>query len=221
MAHRETVLWTLLVLVAVCLATVITASVATAETTLLAEWLINGSPVTSLIPFSLEGTVQLGSSNVFQISCSGIFDGSFDPEAGFQLTAILSLSGTQVTLAAPLLCKSSKSCEESATDIEMAPEGLPWSGSMKLMETGSFLGGAEKSTYFISCLIIGIKVSEECTFVNAQFEIINVAGGVEWRGEGAPLGSCTSGGANSGQFIFASGNLMTPNAGGTVSGSSE
>lgn len=210
--------WVLAVLV-----TIGVASSAAAETTLLAEWLINGVAVTSST--SVEGTGEFIMEDAkagIGVICAGSAVGTVGPDGAGETTEILTLGGVIISLATPLLCKSHKSCEESATDIEAAPEHLPLSGALELTQAGGFRAFAIASAdYFVSCLVLGIKVSEECTTTNVSYQVVNVTGGVESVGKGEPAANCTVGGVESGELEFAPGNLLKPTAGGTLSVSSE
>src|SRR5580704_4676511 len=84
-------------------------------------------PLTTLMEVEFEDE---GSGEV--ILCSMLMDGTLGPGGGAEVTAILSLGGVEVTRAAPLLCKSLKVCEESTTDVEWSPAGLPWKTTLVL-----------------------------------------------------------------------------------------
>jgi hypothetical protein len=52
----------------------------------------------------------------------------------------------------------------------------------------------EGETWDITCLILGLKISIECTFKEgAEYELLNVAGGVEVMGNSKPFGDCPNG----------------------------
>jgi hypothetical protein len=202
----------------------VTAS-ASAETTLLAEWLLNGAPVTTLT--SVEGSGEIlweDIGNKAGITCSDIGDGSVGPNGEGEITEILTLAGVAVSLVTPTLCKklAGSACEESATDIEAAPEKLPWRGSLVLSEAGTFLTELleGEAAYVVSCLVLGIKVTDECSTTKSKFEVLNVTGGVEAMGEGSPLANCSLGGAEKGRLEALPGNLLKALAG-TLSISSE
>jgi hypothetical protein len=208
-------------LVAIFAFSAVVASMASAETTLLADWEIGGVVVTAETPTTAEGEIQLEDTKAkLGVTCSGKFIGTSGPNGIDLVTEVQSLTGTQVTLTAPLLCKSHKFCEESATDIEAAPEGLPWTTKAYLTEAGTFRDLTIKATYSTSCLVLGIKVSEECTDENASYELKNVTGGIEAVGAATPDGNCTTGGAGAGEVTFLAGNLLKPTAGGTITVSS-
>jgi hypothetical protein len=181
---------------------------ASAETTLLAEWLINGSPVTTTT--SVDDTLQALGSDIAPAdgtTCVWTIDGTVGPNGVREDTEFLNGAGVPITLAAPALCKASGGCEENATDIEVSPENLPWHSLLYLTELGKFRYLVVKGTYSMSCLIVGIKITDECTETNASVEIVNVAGGVEEVGAATPLANCSIGGAEAGEFVSLPGNL--------------
>jgi hypothetical protein len=161
---------------------------------LLAEWLNNGVAVVAET-FTDPGEFVMGEKEKLKARCSLILDGEMLADGKGNDTKILTLAGVEVTLAAPALCKSAVGCEENATDIEVAPENLPWKILAFLSATGEFLELVEGETWDVICLVLGVKISIECTSTDAEFELLNVAGGVEVMGVGKPLGTCP-GGAN-------------------------
>jgi hypothetical protein len=193
-----------------------------AEVTLLAEWLINGVGVTALTSVEGIGEILLkDSSNGSDVTCSAIGVGSVGPNGEGEITEILTLAGVAVSLVSPVLCKRGAVCEESTTDIEVSPENLPWRGSLFLMEDGKFLTSVLGQTaYSVSCLVLGIKITDECSTTGAAFLVENVAGGVTSVGPGEPLANCSIGGAETGELEALAGNLLTALTG-TLSISSE
>jgi len=201
-----------LVLVTMCVSCGALAVTAAAEITLLAEWLSNGTSVTTLDLFT--GVVELLSvdrSNKAHIVCSYTFVGSVGPSGEDEITEVLSLAGVLTTLAAPLLCTAEETCESSTTDVEVVPEELPWHGVMYLAEaTGLFLLLMFKTAYALSCLVLGIKITDECTTTEASVEVKNVTSGVEEKEEAqAPLGTCSIGGTGTYEVSALSGNLWS------------
>ena len=203
------------------LCAIVTVSAYAAET-LLAEWLVNGGVVSSSLPSQTTGELLLVDTKAnFGIACSMQLVGSVGPDGVDEITTVLSLAGATVTLAAPLLCKTSVFCEESATDIEFAPENLPWHTLLILTapEPEAYEDRLYSASYFASCLILGIKVSEECTTLNEASGgsgtiVLNVTGGVETEPaiNLTPLSTCTTGGSEAGEILFAE-NLTTSTEG--------
>jgi hypothetical protein len=204
--------------------TFLCSGVASAETTLLAEWLINGAPVATLT--AVEGTgegIMEDTARMISIKCSAIGIGSVGPDGEGELTEILNLEKIKISETTPLLCQGVKGCEASSTDIEVFPKNLPYLGVLFLDESGSFLTKMTDglATFKITCLVLGLKVSEECSSEKVIYEVLNVAGGVEAMGEGLPRGNCTLGGEATERLEALPGNLLKPTAGGTLSMSSE
>ena len=196
----------------------LTVASASAEVTLLAEWLLNGAAIVVLTPAMWTREVLFVDPLGVHIVCSYILDGSVGPNGEYEITKVLTLAGVEVTLTATLLCKTVSQCEESATDIELSPEKLPFHGLIFLMENGTFLA-REEGTFSLSCLVLGIKVSEECSSTGSTYEGLNVTGGVEVGGVGTPLWNCT-GGAEKGEVEPLAGNLLTLTEGGDITLSS-
>lgn len=202
--------------------TVAFASTASAETTLLAEFLVNGVSVTSSTAAEGKGEIILEDSKAgIGVKCSGIADGTVGADGAGEVTKILTVAGVEVTLTAPLLCKSNKFCEESSTDIEASPENLPISGKAFLQESGQFAASGKNGAFSMSCLVLGIRTSDECTAVETRIIIENVTGGIDAVGKSTPNNNCTIGGTESGEVTAVAGNVAKVVSGGTLSVSSE
>jgi hypothetical protein len=158
-----------------------------------AEWLINGAKVTSLLPVQATvETLYVNPNNNRHVVCTSYFlDGSIDPGGAVTWLEYLTLAGALISLINTLKCSNGtgSTCETSETDIEFSPENLPWTGTIELVG-GVFDELLSKESYFISCLVLGIKVTEECTSENTLIEAKNVASGVEFVGVELPLGTC-------------------------------
>jgi hypothetical protein len=158
---------------------------------LLAEWLINGAAIVTEENFSDPGEFIFGEKGVQKVKCSYITMGKLKPNGEGEYTEILSLTGAVVNLTAQLLCKNVVGCEEPAeNDIEASPENLPWKLLATLGAGGEFLETVEKETWVIDCLMLGLLRAIECTFTSTEYELLNVAGGVEVMGNSKPFGSC-------------------------------
>jgi hypothetical protein len=199
------------------------ASTASAEPTLLAEWLLNGNPILELTLSEATGTILLtDTSNGSDVLCSGIFDGSVGANGEDEITEVLSLAKVVVTLAAPLVCESDAVCEKSTTDVLVSPENLPWHTLLFLMESNnSFLDLVFLAGYTVECLVLGLKITDECTTELAAGGVTNVTGGVEGAEEPlAPLGTCSVGGAGTGEVVPIKGNLTKATNGEPLTASS-
>ncbi len=193
-------------------------SVATAETTLLAEWLIGGKEVTSLTSSEIKGSIIFKDAKIgLEIVCDGVLDGSVGSNGEGEITELLTTGGTTVTLAVPLKCTSDTGCTEPA---EATAESLPWHTLLYLTEGGLLREHLFSASYWTMCNIMGILTEETCTDTNASYEVLNVTGGVEATGTVTPFGECTEGGKESGQQTFVAGNLLTSTSG-EVTASSE
>ena len=189
--------------------------------TLLAEWLINGAAVTTAKSGTVTGEFTTeDTSNKGGAVCSVILVIILDPGGEVIIVEDLSLSGVTTSLVAPILCKKSAGsvCEESATDIEMSPEGLPWNGLLALSSETTFTDSVFSESYNLSCLVLGIKISDECTSPTiaaggSGFSAVNVTGGVELTGEAIPLANCSIGGTGTGKVLPSAGNLLSSTAG--------
>jgi hypothetical protein len=216
--HKEIQVISTHIAIPACVLALCAALAPSANALLPAEWLLNGAPVTSATgavgtgeAFMEETGAKLG------MVCSGIGVGTVGSGGTGETTETLTLSSVTVSLTAPALCKARGGCEENSTDVESAPEKLPWKGLVLRDESGKFFLVAEgETTYYVSCLILGIKTSEECTTNKVSFEIKNVIGGVEEVGFGTPNATCTLGGTEAARLEALPGNLLTI-PGGTVS----
>src|ERR1700727_2781089 len=127
----------LLALTVVSAFSVVLAATASAEATLLAEWLIKGVGVTTLTSTEAPGSIKLADNGIgVEIECTSTSDGSVGANGEDETTEILSTGGVALTLAKPVTsCKSLKGCETS-DPVEVAPtETLPWHGLLYLDET--------------------------------------------------------------------------------------
>jgi len=177
---------------------------ASAETTLLAEWLVGGVGVTELTSTEAAGAVILRDAKIgLEMECSGVADGSVGVNGESETTELL-VGSTPVSLTKPAVCKGIGGCSAPA---EAAPENLPWHGQLFLTEGGLFRGAKSRGTYWSMCTVLGFLVEEECTLTNATAELLNVTGGVEVMGEATPLGECTTGGKEAAAITAVAGNL--------------
>jgi hypothetical protein len=178
---------------------------ASAETTLLAEWLVNGQGFLALT--SAEYIVLLAledDKTGVLVLCSVKEDGSIGPSGESEATEILTTGGVAITLAAQFLCINDKNCEKP----EFSPLGLPWRALLFLAESGAFLYRL-KMSYELTCTTLGIKATDTCTFENGTIEVVNKEGGSsEEVGHEEPLGNCSLGGEHSGVFEELPGNEL-------------
>jgi hypothetical protein len=170
------------------------------EEALLAEWLDNGVAIAGALELLGTGEFIFGEEKGTLIRCSYDQVIVFNTDGKAEVTKILNLSGAGVTEAAPLLCSTLDLCESSETDIEAFPQKLPWKSLAFLMTGGSYLYLMEGEAWEIRCLVLGLKLTNECTFPNSTYELLNVSAGVEVMGLGTPLGNCARGGSGVGEM---------------------
>lgn len=201
----------MMALVAVFALSAVLAATASAEATLLAEWLIEGKGVTTLTSTESLGTILLEDLTFGAgVECTATFIGSVGPSGEDETTEVKSDLGTfpKVTLAAPLTvasedCKIVKGCA-SADPVEVSPsETLPWHTLMFLDETtGAFLDVVFSAGYEVTCTILGIKSTDTCTVTNGIFEVLASAEGAEAFGTVEPKANCSLGGTGQGDEEF-------------------
>lgn len=181
------------------------AAAASAEETLLAEWLVNGAAISVLLSVEVPGTIKLEDTETIagraSIVCTGIADGSIGPDGEGEATGILNLKGETIEELGGLAlmgtgagsdCVSGGGCSEgtSASPIEVHPLGLPGLGELFLMVTANEILGLGTSMdsadgnlggYELLCLILGLNAEDTCTSVDAEGPVVNEepSGGVE------------------------------------------
>jgi hypothetical protein len=114
---------------------------ASAETTLLAEWLIGGAAVPTLTSVETTGTIELVNKNFLgtaKVLCEGAFDGSVGPNGEDEITEVLQAGVSQgAVLVAPAIdCTGDAICSGL---VEVWAENLPWLSRLVLMENGTVL----------------------------------------------------------------------------------
>jgi hypothetical protein len=206
---------------------------ASAETTLLAEWLFNSAAVTALLPVETEGSIFLSTLvlgiKAVEIECTGIFDGSVGPNGEDEITKVLNLpkeeiSGTPlVGLAVDCTVQVGSATAKCLVGelAEIWPLNLPWLTELILMESGAFLdsilaGPGGNPGYEAFCTVSGgensCTGSTSSTITNGATDVI---GNFDATSEKV---TCTLGGAGAGDQEKGEG--LTFNTGGTLSVSS-
>jgi hypothetical protein len=141
-----------LVLVAIFAFGAVSAVTASAVEFLLAEWLVSGSPVSSVLLADVEGELALSETipiiNVkISALCSGTLDGTIGLTGEDTITELLTLgtTGTLVSstpLVEPgLLCTNTENCPEPLAWAD----NLPWNTLLELMVDGT-------ETFFVDLL---------------------------------------------------------------------
>jgi hypothetical protein len=222
-----------LALLAVFAFSAVLSASALAETTLLAEWLVNSATFTGTLTTTSEGTLLLEDNKAFgakiAVECMGRFEGTIGPSGEDLTTMVLNLAGTKLigvkltgeSLEGEVDCKAETGCQENK-DIKvwLTRETIPT--LMFLMESGTFLDAFLGTPgYEFECLVLGIADSDECTG-NTSGEAKNVTGGIEVifsASAGTEKGNCTVGGVGAGVIESVGINLTKTE--GTLSVSSE
>jgi hypothetical protein len=212
-----------LALVAVFAFSAMLAVSASAETTLLVEWLAKGAEVTTNMATETKGKILLEDSKVpligkVAVECEGILDGTVGANGADSITKLLTTGGVEIgeLTGTGLKCEKETACEAaSASPVEVWPLNLPWATLAFLMENGTFLDLILGSTYHVKCLVLGINAEDECTAAETSLPLENGATFVlTASGSTAePLASCTQGGANSGVNTTIGESKITLNSG--------
>jgi hypothetical protein len=166
---------------------VLTAS-ASAVTFLLAQWLFNGTAVTTALLTEAPGELELVNTNAgglgvtSKILCSGIFDGWVGPESLDFTSEVLNLKNELVssTELVGLIaeCTNSANCENP----QVWPDGIPGETEVELMVDGTeefFVDLLFNAGWYVECTILGFKVAELCSAPETAVELKSEATGVD------------------------------------------
>lgn len=174
------------------------AATAPAETTLLAEWLLNGAGITELISTTVTGGATFEDTKTIAgaaaLLCEATVDGSVGPNGEAEATEILNAVGVAVGALGGLAllgtgaasgegseCKSISVCAAgtAASPIELWPLGLPGHGELFLMENGEMLALGVAGTmggiigFELLCLVLGLNTEDTCTVTDAEAPVVN------------------------------------------------
>jgi hypothetical protein len=166
-------------LFAVLALTAMFSSVASAATTLPAEWLFNGGTVTSELLVNVSGELLLLETQLgVDILCSGLFEGTVGPGAADLITLVEELEGEHKDVVqgnggwVNCFIHEHGSCEEANETLVMVfPLHLPWTTLVELIvnEKGEEVfvdliveGVGGKPGYLTECKLLGIKGDAEC-----------------------------------------------------------
>jgi hypothetical protein len=178
---------------------------ASAEVTLLAEWLINNVGVVTLTSVETTGKLLLTDLKAFGltagIDCVGAAVGSVGPSGEDEVTEVLNSAGekTGTPLSGiPLHCTADTgSACEATTDIEVWPINLPGLSLAYLTEAGAFLdlgrteAGTKVGGYEVLCLVGTVNVTDECTQASGTATLTNEATDVLGTANEQNTGNCT------------------------------
>jgi hypothetical protein len=198
---------------------VLTAASASAQTFLLAEWLVGGVAVTTELLVEVSGELLLTDNGLkAMVLCSGIIDGWVGPNSLDFISEILSLSGGVIGAplgsGTPLLCVAQEGCSTTAETPNVWAVNLPWETEAELIEQTGFTGFAglilpsgTNTTigWAVECTILGIKSEDTCTTPEGVAEL-NLSGtnlvGIFSEAftelAGAKLANCSLGGTETG-----------------------
>jgi len=189
---KELRLTVIMITAVVVLGMLVGASVSSALTFLLAEWLEGGTRLTTTKLADGEGELLmeetltiLGVKVRIDVLCSGIGDGEIGPDGAGEVTELLTLepstavSGTALVEPA-LLCTNTENCAEP---LVWAIE-LPWLTVLMLMEDGTesfFVDLATKPGgsmgYYFDCM--GSNATDTCKSTESIVKITNTAEGLD------------------------------------------
>jgi hypothetical protein len=227
----------LMALVAVFALSAVAVSSASAEITLLAEWLANGNPITMTLATTSKGTLLLADSGTIFgeaiVKCTGgSLDGWVGPDGTDQINEVLNPSGKSIEAALKgeaFLCEGTKTCEKDSTETEAWPLALPIMTLLYLLESTAepfsilfFTPGAKNVGWEIKCLVLATLIEDTCSGEDIiAGNALNTSGGPELMGKSSPGESCTEGNSSSGTAETEEGNHTTLNNGETLTMSSE
>jgi hypothetical protein len=195
---------------------------ASAEVTLLAEWLVSGAAIAAGVeePTEQGGELLLeDTAAASAVLCTGTFVGTVSANGVDLAKEILHLAGgivTELGGALPLTgttatgpdCVTVKGCAAGteASPIKVWPLGLPWNTLLFLMENETFLVDVSSVNgvgYELECLVAGISVTDTCQSTLTEFEVVNDAdngnAAIPAGAEGLPLALCSIFGGETGK----------------------
>jgi hypothetical protein len=199
---------------------------AAAETTLPANWLVDGGAIGGTLATEQTGSLLLEDTKTIagaaSVLCTGLVIGSVGPNGEDETAQILNAAG-QATgeLGNPSLvgnsstgpdCVTEKLCATGSTTspIEVWPIGLPWLTTLFLMENGEILdlifspSVAKLIGYELLCLVIGITTEDSCTSEDFEIAVVNDVNGdaeIPVGAEASPRALCTQSGEETGVNI--------------------
>lgn len=222
----------------------LTAASASALTFLLALWLWNGTAVSENLNVESEGELLLEDTKgglfgeAVAVLCSGTLDGWVGPESLDAISDVLDL--TKVLISETELVEPGLACvSETGPCIEplVWAINLPWDTEVELVEdAGTFFAililphaGGSNPGWHIECMGTIGKPEDLCSAPEAAVQLLlptTTTLGAEFSEAfrtlvGAPLATCTMGGANTGVVISDAEATVRHETGGELSASSE
>jgi hypothetical protein len=182
----------LLALVAMLALSAITAGAASAETTLLAEWLVNGADAPNGTAVETTGKILLVglvfNAVGFEAECEGSFDGTVSKNGVDEITEVLNAAKVKIgaelvgtALDCTSLVTNALACK-SGELAEVWPDNLPWHTLLYLMADGKILDEIQGSPgYHVFCVTTKFEnlctgktsslMTNEPTDVKGEFEV--------------------------------------------------
>jgi hypothetical protein len=212
-----------LALLSLCALSALMAASASAVLTYeLALWLLNGADVTGAVLVDAIGELLLlNLLNLADLLCSGLFEGTVEPESLDLVTMVYDLSLIQNLIeelvGTPIECASDNICDANSGLVW--PVNLPWLTEVEQDSVdGSFWELTFGAGWHLDCTVFGILAEELCELVEGENEILNVTGGieaVEETNEMKPEAKCNEVELE-GEVVFIAGNLTSAVGGGTL-----
>jgi hypothetical protein len=216
-------------------------SAASAEETLLASWLANGSEVATELNDELSTTMLFEDNKTIaggaSVTCGLVLMGTVSANGNGLITSVLNLKGEAIAgeLSGLALlgegagtdCLRVSACSEGSagSPIEVWPAKLPWSTLLYLKVDGKLLVSITGAAFELLCLIIGLNVVDSCEAGSTAFEVINSGdtgdAAIPSGSVASPNGSCTLGGACSGVNVTTELSPITLESGELLTVSSE
>jgi hypothetical protein len=167
------------------------AASASAVEFLLAEWLVNGSPITTSQNTNTEGELLLEDEKATlglkaMVLCSGVLHGTIGPNGEDTITGVLSLTGVEIS--ATQLSGEALSCEGQENCVEplVWAAHLPWNTLLELMVEGTetffvdliLNSGAGEPGWEVECMGTLGKPTDECKAPEGVTNVETVAEGL-------------------------------------------
>jgi hypothetical protein len=186
-----------------------------------AEWLANGAVIGAAKASTTTGEILLRNTNAgglglnVEVLCSGSFDGTVGPGKNDTIEKVLSLSGVEVTLAAPLACTNEANCSSP----QVSAVGLPWKTELTSLTTDKITTAT--AGWEIDCTTIFGLIEETCTgsvtskVSNSGAEVLGSFSEAEIIAKGEQA-TCTGGGGKTGTVNSDTPGKITLNSGETL-----
>lgn len=211
--------------------------------TLLAEWLLNGTAITTEVLIEGSGELLLEDTKAIlgsaaAVLCSGIGVGWVGPNSLDWVSEVLNLNGEAISTTPlsglSLECTPQTGCETN-TSVLVWPIGLPYTSEVELVEQtgGPFFAdigrastGGNAGWELTDCLVLGSPHEDECTTPEGAAELrlegttlLAIASAAFLELIGGRLALCTASGEETG--LDSGEGSLTLSGGGELTASSE